>query len=438
VPLKHFGLREEPFGVAPDPRFLYFGNEHREAISALYTSMLEGRSAALLLAHPGMGKTTLLNYLRARVAATADMVVLSNFADSRRGLLHEVTSLLGCEAEVDNAGENWRRLQRVLIDRARRGRRVVLICDDAQTLSHEALEDLNLLCNCELPQQKLIQIILAGQPGLVPRLRIPRHESLTQRIGVFSHLMPLPPGEVEQYIEHRLRVAGATREVFTPEARLAVARFSDGVPIRINTVCRKALVDSCLAHCNHVEPDIVEEAASDLLNSVYPAQVVEEAVWAQLAPQTRTLPPPAEPLAEWRDEEELTRDDIARRVRSLDKQVVMLKQLGGASNGGAIPGVQSASARPSPPMALSSPATPRWQVSRNFELLLRMERDRDLFGPEPPQPLAAPAGWGTAGDTVRHREPLVPALSALRGLTCAEPERCVLENRILDAAPGGA
>jgi type II secretory pathway predicted ATPase ExeA/Mrp family chromosome partitioning ATPase len=355
-----FGLREQPFGVAPDPRFTYFGQAHREAIASLYGSILEGRGCALLVAHPGMGKTTLLNYLRARLGHQADVAVLSNFASSRGSLLREIMSLLGCEATEGDGGENWRRLHGFLIERAHRNRKVVLICDDAQSLSHATLEDIALLGNLELPHQKLLQIVIAGQPGLLPVLRTPRLESLSQKIGIFSHVLPLPVEEVDAYVRHRLEVAGATREIFTAAARLGLAQSSKGIPLRINTISHAAMAEAWLANRDTVDVGDVERAAAGMLDSVFPWQVSEETAWSKLSFSDTAA------LLESTSADATSTTDIVR-MRRVDRQVVMLKPTGD------VQAVESV-------LAVHDEQS---SSTRSFAKLDRMQRTGELFDAKP-------------------------------------------------------
>jgi len=384
--LEHFGLHHQPFGVTPDPRFAFFGNAHREAIAALYSSILEGRGCALLVAQPGMGKTTLLNYLQARLGNSADVAVLSNFAPTRSGLLHEVMTLLGCEAVTDDTGENWRRLHAFLVERAQQGRKAVLVCDDAQSLSHDALEDIALMTRCELPQQKLIQIVIAGQPGLLPILRTPRLESLCQRIGIFSHLLPLPVDEVDAYIHHRLEVAGATREIFTREARAAVADFSKGIPLRINIIAHAALMHCWLAGRDLVEATIIDSIAAEMLDSVFPWQVSEEAAWSKFSVRRSFAAGPTAMVTPVQEGEDPAPNDIARRAERRGKKLVKLEQPEAV-----VPAIASESEVPARALAVHDVALHRPQATRNYEMLERLQRSSDLFGPVTVGTIATPS-----------------------------------------------
>jgi len=380
---QHFGLREEPFGVTPDPRFAFFGYAHREAISSMYASILEGRGHALLIAHPGMGKTTMLNYLRARLGDSADVAALSNFAPTRTGLLHEVMTLLGFDWLEDDTAECWRRLQRFAYDRWRAGRRVVVLCDDAQSLSQEALEDIGLLTNCEVPEQKLIQIVLAGQPGIVPRLQTPRLEALCQKVGVVSHIQPLPGIEVEAYVQHRLQVAGAGREIFAPEALRAVGRVSNGIPLRINTICHAALVEAWLGDLECVGEVEVQTAAAELLDLAFPAQV------AEIAPAPRRGTRSAAVVA---------------NDAGAPRRIVHLEPVGMES-------AAEAGARPA--------------SSRHFEKLQRMQRAGDLF--ETPAPAARTAEAAPV--------PAAPVVAAAPRRSTAGERPSPIAARLLERLP---
>lgn len=262
--LQHFGLTEDAFGVTPDPKFLYFGREHREALSSLYYSIVEGRGFAVMVAAPGMGKTTLLHYLRDRMKDRAEFVLLTCAFDDRHELLQAVMAALNVESESGSYFQNWRRLESFLLKKHEQQGKIVLVCDEAQSLGTATLENIRLLSNLETTGTKLLQIILAGQPALAQELQTPGLEQLAQRINVFCRIRPLDEAEVDTYIGHRLEVAGRNRRVFTEEAVAAIARTSQGIPRNINTLCYNAMALSWAQGRRLVSEEQVQGTVCDL------------------------------------------------------------------------------------------------------------------------------------------------------------------------------
>ena len=292
--LRHFELTEDPFGVTPDPKFLYFGQEHREALASLFYSVIESRAFAVMVAPPGMGKTTLLHYLRTKIQGQADTASLVCSFDDKNELLQAVMAALGVETENASYFQNWRRFQNFLIERQGQGRKVVLICDEAQSFSDETLENIRLLSNLETTQTKLLQIILAGQPVLVQKLKASQLEQLGQRISVFCSIHPLHESEVETYIEHRLQVAGRTKQLFKPEALPVISRFSRGIPRNINTICYNAMALAWSLDCSLVDEELVVRAIRD----VAPVDLSGDSAcrfWTRQTAQSPALQEPAAP-----------------------------------------------------------------------------------------------------------------------------------------------
>jgi general secretion pathway protein A len=228
---RHFGFREDPFSAVPDPKYLYFSPEHAEALAALHYGLRERRGVLVLAAGPGLGKTILLRHLLDRWKDKAATAYLYRPPETREEMIAAILEDLGVAAGSGYA-ENCRRLRDHAAETCRRGRRVLLVFDEAQGLPLEVLEEIRRLSNLELAD-----IILAGQPGLVSQ-----QEALRQRVGIWVELRELSAAEVRRYVEHRLRVAGRRRgRVFTGEALRALATASGGVPRNINTLCFQAL-----------------------------------------------------------------------------------------------------------------------------------------------------------------------------------------------------
>jgi TonB family protein len=263
--LNHFGLREDPFGVTPDPRFLFKTRGHGEAITSLVRGIETGRGFMALLAEPGMGKTSLLHMLLEHIGPSARTA----FVFQTQCTARELFGYLLADFEVkDLSGDivtmNWR-LNEVLMSEARAGRRCVAIIDEAQNLDDDALEAVRLLSDFETSKSKLLQIVLAGQPGLSERLSSTQQEQLRQRLSSISWLYPLTPEDVPRYIHHRLQVAGCRQAVvFTDQSMEAITEYSGGVPRNINNICFNAMSLCCAEMQERVDLRMVEEVVSDL------------------------------------------------------------------------------------------------------------------------------------------------------------------------------
>jgi general secretion pathway protein A len=263
--LSFYGLRQQPFDVTPDPAFLYFSPSHREALASLKRGIEYFRGFMLLVAEPGMGKTTLLNRLMEELSNSARVVFLFQTQCTSRELLCYILN----ELEVDHAGMDvvamHRALNQALLEEMLRGRRFVLVVDEAQNLEEPVLETIRLLSDFETTHSKLIQIVLAGQPQLAETLMRPGLVQLRQRIAVLSSLKPLSATEIAEYVDHRLRVSGGSGEpLFTSEAIAQLAESSRGVPRRINNLCFNALLEAFHHGQETIGADIVNEVAATL------------------------------------------------------------------------------------------------------------------------------------------------------------------------------
>ncbi len=261
--LNHFQLREEPFGSTPDPRFLYLGMMHREALATLYYGYYSNRGFTALIAQPGMGKTTLLFQFLQHVRESARTVFLFQTQCNTRELFRYLLYDLGLKPGEDIA-EMHQQLNGVLAEEARAGRRVVLVIDEAQNLPDELLETVRLLSDFETARAKLMQIVLAGQPQLSEKLASPGLEQLRQRISLLCRLDGFTAVETADYIRHRLVTAGHAGPLpFTAGAMDRIAGYTEGSPRRINTLCFNALSLCCALKRAQVDRGIVEEAIAD-------------------------------------------------------------------------------------------------------------------------------------------------------------------------------
>jgi general secretion pathway protein A len=263
--LDFYHLRQQPFGVTPDPAYLYPTRTHCEALDSLTEGILGGRGFLTLIAEPGMGKTTLLYQVLKGLRDTARAVFLFKTQCNSREFFQYLLTELGVDSTGMGIAAMHNKFNETLFAEMRAGKRFVVIVDEAQNLDDSVLETIRLLSNFETANTKPLQIVLAGQPQLGEKLGQKRFEQLLQRIRVVKHLEALSREETAGYIRHRLKVAGHCGEaLFEPEALALVAERSQGVPRNINTICFHALSDAHAEGRHAVSPDIVEKAVRRL------------------------------------------------------------------------------------------------------------------------------------------------------------------------------
>jgi general secretion pathway protein A len=263
--LEHYHLREQPFGVTPDPRYLYFSPAHREALASLFYGIETGRGFLSLIAEPGMGKSTLLFQLLQRWKGHVHSAFLFQTQCDSRELIRYLLEDLGLKSDGEDIVRMHADLNEFLCRETLAGKRVVLFIDEAQNLSDTVLETVRLLSDFEAADKKLLQIVLAGQPELAQRLSRPGLAQLQQRIAVHARLESLPAAEVVRYVNHRLRVARYQGpELFTPAALALIAERSRGIPRLINHICFNALSLGCAMQSQKISSEVVREAIADL------------------------------------------------------------------------------------------------------------------------------------------------------------------------------
>jgi len=278
--LEFFGLREQPFGVSPDPRYLYLGPAHREALASLHYGIEADRGFMSLIARPGMGKTTLLFHLLAKFQHSARTAFLFQTQCSSREFMRFLLAEIGIESEGQDFVRMHEQFNRCLVQEARAGRRFIVVIDEAQNLDASVLETVRLLSDFETPQAKLLQIILVGQPGLADKLASSALTQLRQRITSISGLSPLSPEEVGMFIAHRLQVAGYKGpRLFSVEAQDFIARASEGIPRNINNYCFHSLSLACAMRKKMVDNEVVHEVANDLDINRFLTEVETPSSW---------------------------------------------------------------------------------------------------------------------------------------------------------------
>jgi general secretion pathway protein A len=265
--LSFFGLNEKPFAITPDPRYLYLSERHAEALAHLLYGINESGGFIQLTGEVGTGKTTVVRTLLSRVPHHADVAVILNPRVTPVEFLLTICEELGLDiaaADRNSVKQMVDALNRRLLEAHAEGRRIIVIVDEAQNLSAEVLEQVRLLTNLETPTQKLLQIILIGQPELRELLDRTELRQLAQRITGRYHLESLTREETRGYVRHRLRVAGAAGEIFTPSALAEVHRLSAGTPRVINVTCDRALLGAYTQETRKVTAGLVRLAAGEV------------------------------------------------------------------------------------------------------------------------------------------------------------------------------
>jgi general secretion pathway protein A len=263
--LKFYGLREQPFGITPDPRFLYLSPGHREALATLYYGIDSDRGFLALLGKPGTGKTTLLFQLLEKFRGDARTAFIFQTQCTSREFMRFLLTELGCETIEQDFVRMHEEFNKLLLQEARAGRRFIIVVDEAQNLDPSVLETIRLLSDFETPRAKLLQIILSGQPELADKLATRKLSQLKQRISLISGLAPLSVEESSKYVNHRLRIAGYTGDpLFTPEAMHAITEITEGIPRNLNNLCFNAMSLAYALGQKVIGLPVVEEVISDL------------------------------------------------------------------------------------------------------------------------------------------------------------------------------
>jgi general secretion pathway protein A len=265
--LKHFNLTERPFSITPDPRFLYMSDRHREALAHLLYGLGEGGGFVQLTGEVGTGKTTICRCLLEQVPENVDVALVLNPKVTAEELIATVCDELGVAYpnQIQSIKALTDVLNRHLLEAYARGRRTVLIIDEAQNLSPEVLEQVRLLTNLETSTRKLLQIILIGQPELRALLAREEMRQLSQRVTARYHLEPIAQQDVSDYIQHRLQICGTSHIVFSKRAVDLIRRLSGGIPRLINVLCDRSLLGAYVEGKLQVDRGIVEKAAREVL-----------------------------------------------------------------------------------------------------------------------------------------------------------------------------
>jgi general secretion pathway protein A len=265
-----YELKENPFNVTADPHFFYSSKSHSEAISNLFYGIEQRKGILVATGEVGTGKTTLCRKLLNQADKKTKFAFILNPNFSELELLQMITHDLGVRTREKNKFGLIHALNQFLIKQANKGNNVVLMIDEAQNLSTEQLEQIRLLSNLETEKEKLLQIILIGQPELDEKLQLPEMRQLQQRITVHFHLEPLEKTDIKTYIHHRLqkvlRSSDSIRNIlFTEQALEAIYRFTRGTPRTINILCDRALLAGFVAETFLIDENIILNCAKEIL-----------------------------------------------------------------------------------------------------------------------------------------------------------------------------
>jgi len=287
-----YNLRDYPFNINPDPRFLHFTRGAYDALACLFYSLSRRRGLVLMTGEVGTGKTTLLNYLLQELCKRRiPRALLVNPRLTPTEFLELVLSEFEIHCPSQRKGQMLRELHRWLRERQGAGQMAVLIVDEAHTLSFEMLEEIRLLTNFETSTQKFLQIVLSGQPELERKLNLPQMRQVKQRIALHVRLTPLSLKETEGYIRTRLQRAGTDgKTLFLPEAVSAIHAYSAGIPRLINLICENALISGYAAQVRPVTVELVDEAAKGLqLEATAPSPGIPPEPFAELPPSLEEM-----------------------------------------------------------------------------------------------------------------------------------------------------
>lgn len=260
----HFGLLERPFSLVPDPAFLFWGPVHKAAFAMLEYGVMTRAPITLLTGEVGAGKTTLLYHLLEAVEEDLVVGMVANAQGDRGEILRWTMLALDQPSEPgESYVDLFSRFQTYLIDQYAAGRRVVLIFDEAQNLSREALEELRMFTNINSGKDELVQLVLVGQPELREMVSAPDLTQFAQRVSASFHLRAMDGDGVRAYIDHRLQVAGAPGRIFSDDAARLVHTATHGVPRLVNKLCDMAMVYAFSADKSAVEVETVQHVLSD-------------------------------------------------------------------------------------------------------------------------------------------------------------------------------
>ncbi len=312
-----YGLKEKPFNLNPDPSYLFWSTGHENAYTHLEYAIAENKGFGVITGEVGSGKTTLINYLIHKIPKDLHLALINNPDVSPTQLL----KMLCQEYELETAGRDkaslLEHIQQFLVATYASQQRAILIIDEAQNLPAKTIEEIRMLSNLEAEKEHLIQIILVGQPELKEKLQRRSLRQFTQRVTVHAHLGGLTADDVNRYIRHRLKIAGADNpELFTEEAIQALHTYSNGVPRLINILCDTALVYGFADELKNIDRPVIDNVMADRKSGgILLGEQEENKEKAEKKKGTTT------------DRKEMR--EMKKRLRSLEHQIHLMERLTG-------------------------------------------------------------------------------------------------------------
>jgi general secretion pathway protein A len=263
--LSHYNLKTKPFQLSPDPKFLWLGEQHKEAFAALEYGIRAAKGFILLSGEVGTGKTTLINAI---IRRWKDSSVIASVSDPQMEII-DFYNFLAHSFKMDrkfaSKGDFLVKFSHLLFSIYKNNKKLLLIIDEAQRLNHKLLEEIRHLSNIELEDSKLLSIILAGQNELNDILRQDINRAIRQRIAINYHLKPLSKKETKDYLRHRLKIAGTERKIFTADSLPEIMSFSKGYPRLINSICDHSLLTGYVKGVHQIDAKIIKECSKELL-----------------------------------------------------------------------------------------------------------------------------------------------------------------------------
>ena len=262
---KFYGFKESPFNLTPNSRFFFASHKHTEALDSLIYAIDQRKGFVVITGEIGSGKTTVCRTLLNKLDRHTQIALITNTHLNSKDLLMTILEEFEIDFVAGSKSKLLSQLNSYLIEQLERNNNVVLIIDEAQNLKPSVLEEIRMLSNLETETEKLIQIILLGQPELKQKLALSSLEQLRQRVSVYFHLSPLDREDTKHYIRYRTKVAGGSdREYFTPEALNVIYQFSKGVPRLINQVCDNSFLAGYVEEAQIIDERVVTEVIHDL------------------------------------------------------------------------------------------------------------------------------------------------------------------------------
>lgn len=260
----HYHLTKKPFTISPDPKFLWLGEKHKDALAFLKYGILNNVGLLLLTGDVGTGKTTLVNALINVLADDVLVAIISNPKLKRLEFFNYLAHSLGINRKFSNKGDFISTFADYLHCQYKNGKKTLLIIDEAQSIPYELLEEIRLISNIERPDTKLLNIFFVGQSEFNTLLSKYEFRALRQRIVICHDLDPLTNSETKQYVEHRLKIAGGKREIFTQKAIHRIYSFSKGYPRKINVICDYALLSGYITDLQRINARVINECTKEL------------------------------------------------------------------------------------------------------------------------------------------------------------------------------